>query len=120
MKTKLEKIDMSTNQLGNSDLSITPVGFGAWAIGGSGWEFGWGAQDDNESIAAIHSALDAGVNWTDTAALYVRRRRVAAIDLYKVNWPDPDDEIEEGWGTMAALQREGRVRHIGVSNFNVE
>src|SRR5437016_1186989 len=61
---------MKTRQLGNSDLYITPVGFGAWAIGGSGWEFAWGAQDDRESVAAIREALDAGVNWIDTAAVY--------------------------------------------------
>jgi len=61
---------MVTKQLGNSDLHITPIGFGAWAIGGAGWEFSWGRQDDNESIAAIKSALDAGINWIDTAAVY--------------------------------------------------
>jgi aryl-alcohol dehydrogenase-like predicted oxidoreductase len=162
---------MHTIQLGNSDLFITPVGFGAWAIGGSGWEFAWGAQDDNDSVAAIHEALGAGVNWIDTAAVYglghseevvaralhgmnnrpyvftkcsmvwdehrqighslkadsirreceasLRRLRVDAIDLYQVHWPDPDDEIEEGWATMAALKKEGKVRHIGVSNFDV-
>ena len=61
---------MKTKQLGNSDLYITPIGFGAWAIGGSGWEFAWGGQDDSDSIAAIHEALDAGINWIDTAAVY--------------------------------------------------
>jgi aryl-alcohol dehydrogenase-like predicted oxidoreductase len=157
--------------LGNSDLFITPIGFGAWAIGGGGWEFAWGAQDDSDSIAAIHEALDAGINWIDTAAVYglghseevvaralqgvthgpylftkcsmvwnehreighslkadsvrreceasLRRLRVEAIDLYQVHWPDPDADIEEGWATLAALKREGKVRHIGVSNFNV-
>lgn len=55
--------------LGSSDLSITPVGFGAWAIGGE-WQFGWGPQDDGESAAAINRALDLGVNWIDTAAVY--------------------------------------------------
>ena len=54
---------MKTNQLGNSDLFITPIGFGAWAIGGSGWEFAWGSQDDRDSVAAIHEAMDAGINW---------------------------------------------------------
>jgi aryl-alcohol dehydrogenase-like predicted oxidoreductase len=162
---------MNTKRLGNSDLYITPVGFGAWAIGGSGWEFAWGAQDDDESIAAIRAALNSGVNWIDTAAVYglghseevvaralagvrerpyvftkcsmvwdeerkighslkaesirreceasLRRLRVDAIDLYQIHWPIPDDEIEEGWAAMAALQREGKVRHIGVSNFHV-
>ena len=61
---------MQTKQLGNSDLDITPIGFGAWAIGGSGWEFGWGDQDDKASVAAIHRALELGVNWIDTAAVY--------------------------------------------------
>ena len=61
---------MDTKQLGTSELQITPIGFGAWAIGGSDWEFSWGSQDDEESIAAIHAALDAGVNWIDTAAVY--------------------------------------------------
>jgi aryl-alcohol dehydrogenase-like predicted oxidoreductase len=162
---------MVTKRLGNSDLFITPIGFGAWAIGGAGWEFAWGAQDDSDSIAAIHEALDAGVNWIDTAAVYglghseevvarvlegmnnrpyvftkcsmvwdehreighslkaesirreceasLRRLRVEAIDLYQVHWPDPDEDIEEGWATLAALKQEGKVRHIGVSNFNV-
>src|SRR6266853_6296618 len=61
---------MQTRKFGNSDLHITPVGYGAWAIGGSGWQFAWGAQDDNESIAAIHRSLELGVNWIDTAAVY--------------------------------------------------
>ncbi len=162
---------MRTKRLGNSDLFITPIGFGAWAIGGAGWEFAWGGQDDRESIAAIHEALDNGINWIDTAAVYglghseqvvaraldgmskrpyvftkcsmvwnerreighslkadsirreceasLRRLRVEAIDLYQIHWPDPDEEIEEGWATLAALKREGKVRHVGVSNFNV-
>ena len=61
---------MFTKQLGRSDLRITSVGFGSWAIGGSGWEFAWGSQDDADSIATIRSALDAGMNWIDTAAVY--------------------------------------------------
>src|SRR6266699_737103 len=61
---------METQKLGNSDVRITPVGFGAWALGGSGWEFAWGPQDDADSIAAIHRALELGVNWIDTAAVY--------------------------------------------------
>jgi aryl-alcohol dehydrogenase-like predicted oxidoreductase len=162
---------MKAKRLGNSDLFITPIGFGAWAIGGSGWEFAWGAQDDNESIAAIWEGLNAGVNWIDTAAVYglghseevvaralegmsnrpyvftkcsmvwderrqighslnaesirreceasLRRLRVDALDLYQIHWPDPDEDIEEGWATMAKLKEEGKVRNIGVSNFNV-
>src|SRR6202011_6093587 len=171
MITKVDSRDMNMNQLGNSDLFITPIGFGAWAIGGSGWEFGWGAQDDSDSIAAIREALDAGINWIDTAAVYglghseevvaralegmnnrpyvftkcsmvwdknrqighslkadsirreceasLRRLRLDAIDLYQVHWPDPDRDIEEGWATLAKLKEEGKVRNIGVSNFNV-
>ena len=61
---------MKTRPLGNSDLHITPIGFGAWAIGGGEWQFGWGDQDDRESIAAIHRALELGINWIDTAAVY--------------------------------------------------
>jgi aryl-alcohol dehydrogenase-like predicted oxidoreductase len=162
---------MKTKPLGNSDIFITPIGFGAWAIGGSGWEFAWGGQDDSDSIAAIHEALDAGVNWIDTAAVYglghseevvaralsgishrpyvftkcsmtwdeqrqighslkgasirreceasLRRLGVDAIDLYQIHWPNPDEDIEEGWATMAKLKEEGKVRHIGVSNFDV-
>jgi aryl-alcohol dehydrogenase-like predicted oxidoreductase len=161
---------MNTRQLGNSDLHITPIGFGAWAIGGSGWEFAWGAQDDNDSVAAIREALDNGVNWIDTAAVYglghseevvaralegmgnrpyvftkcsqvwdeerqishslkaesirreceasLRRLKVDALDLYQVHWPLPDEEIEEGWAAMAKLREEGKVRNIGVSNFD--
>jgi aryl-alcohol dehydrogenase-like predicted oxidoreductase len=161
---------METTQLGTSDLHITPIGFGSWAIGGGGWEFAWGSQNDNESIAAIHEALNLGINWIDTAAVYglghseeivaralegvshrpyvftkcsmvwndnreighslkadsirreceasLRRLKVDVIDLYQIHWPDPDEQIEEGWATMAALQKEGKVRNIGVSNFS--
>ena len=159
----------STKQLGNSDLQLTAIGFGAWAIGGGDWQFAWGPQEDKESIEAIHRALDAGVNWIDTAAVYglghseevvgsalksasakpyiftkcamtwgedrkivqtlkkirqevegsLRRLGVDVIDLYQIHWPVPDEEIEAGWTTMAELQREGKVRYIGVSNFNV-
>jgi aryl-alcohol dehydrogenase-like predicted oxidoreductase len=56
--------------LGSSGLDITPVGFGAWAIGGGGWSFGWGPQDDAASLAAMRRALELGINWIDTAAVY--------------------------------------------------
>ncbi len=157
-------------KLGNSDLEITPLGVGAWAMGGSGWAFSWGEQDDNDSIGAIRAALDAGINWIDTAAVYglghseevvakalegiskrpyvftkcerrwdenrkifpslkadsirkecedsLRRLKLDTIDLYQIHWPDPDQDIEEGWTEMARLQQEGKVRWIGVSNFN--
>lgn len=61
---------MQTRQLGNSDLHLTPIGFGAWAIGGGDWAYAWGPQDDSDSIAAIHRAIDLGINWIDTAAVY--------------------------------------------------
>jgi aryl-alcohol dehydrogenase-like predicted oxidoreductase len=165
------KTGMKTKQLGNSDLFITPVGFGAWAIGGDGWEFGWGEQDDKASVAAIHRALELGANWIDTAAVYgmghseqvvayalrtwsgprpyvftkcglrwdeqgyvhrslsaksirsecedsLRRLNVDVIDLYQIHWPTED--LEEGVNAMARLQKEGKVRWIVVSNFDVE
>ena len=171
MKTNFDRGDMTMNRLGRSDLFITPIGFGAWAIGGSGWEFGWGEQDDQASIAAIHRALALGVNWIDTAAVYgmghseevvaaalktwagpppyvftkcglrwdeqgyvhrslqaesirrecedsLRRLNVDVIDLYQMHWPTED--LEEGWSAMVQLQKEGKVRWIGVSNFNVD
>jgi aryl-alcohol dehydrogenase-like predicted oxidoreductase len=163
---------LKTAALGETGLEITRVGFGAWAIGGGGWEFGWGPQDDDESIAAIHRALELGVNWIDTAAAYgfghseqivgralrglskrphvftkaslvegpgrtvvnslkrdsilreahasLERLGVDAIDLYQIHWPIPDEDIEEGWTTLAELKGQRLVRHIGVSNFGVE
>ena len=153
-------------------MALTPIGFGAWAIGGGDWQYSWGPQDDNESIAAIHRALELGINWIDTAAVYglghseeivakalksaghrpyvftkcslrwrddrsiynslkadsvaeelhasLRRLGVETIDLYQVHWPNPEAEIEEGWEALARLQEQGKIRWIGVSNFNVE
>src|SRR6185369_819528 len=69
IKIEQEKF-MQTRKLGNSDLEITIIGFGAWAIGGGNWEASWGPQDDNESVSAIQRALDLGMNWIDTAAVY--------------------------------------------------
>jgi aryl-alcohol dehydrogenase-like predicted oxidoreductase len=163
---------MELKTLGNSDLHITPLGIGAWAMGGAGWKFSWGDQDDADSVGAIRAAMDAGFNWIDTAAVYglghseevvgeavrglskkpliftkcernwdenrqifpclkaaairkecensLRRLGVDVIDLYQVHWPDPDEDIEEGWTEMARLKAEGKVRWIGVSNFNVD
>jgi aryl-alcohol dehydrogenase-like predicted oxidoreductase len=163
---------MQTRQLGNTDLKITPVGFGSWAIGGGDWEFAWGPQDEREAIEAIERAVDLGMNWIDTAAVYglgrseelvgqavrgmtrkpyiftkcsmiwdekrqihrslkadsvrreceasLRRLGVDVIDLYQIHWPNPDAEIEEGWETLARLKEEGKIRHIGVSNFDVD
>jgi aryl-alcohol dehydrogenase-like predicted oxidoreductase len=161
---------MQTRKLGNGDLEITPIGVGAWAMGGGGWAFGWGPQDDEDSISAIRAAVDAGINWIDTAAVYglghseevvaralagmsnkplvftkcariwgedrvigkslkrdsvrreceasLRRLKVDVIDLYQVHWPEPDEDIEEGWAELTKLKQEGKVRWIGVSNFN--
>src|ERR1017187_5088625 len=61
---------MNLRKLGQSDLNITPIGIGAWAIGGGKWEFAWGAQDDAESVVAIRAGLERGINWIDTAAVY--------------------------------------------------
>ena len=162
---------MEKRRLGNSDLDITVLGIGAWAMGGGNWKFGWGPQDDAESIAAVHTALEGGVNWIDTAAVYglghaevvvgkavkdlaekpllftkcarvwnesreigkrlkrdsviseceasLRRMQVDVIDLYQIHWPEPDEDIEEGWEACAQLQKAGKVRWIGVSNFSV-
>lgn len=162
---------MEQRTLGNSDLSITVLGIGAWAMGGGNWKFGWGPQDDADSVAAIHTALDAGVNWIDTAAIYglghaeevvgravkdlpqkpmlftkcarvwneqheigkvlkrdsviqeceqsLRRLQVDVIDLYQIHWPEPDEDIEEGWEACAQLKAQGKVRWIGISNFSV-
>src|SRR5690349_4923408 len=66
----LSTVTNRVRELGNSDLEITPLGIGAWAMGGPGWAFAWGHQDDKNSAAAIRAALDAGINWIDTAAIY--------------------------------------------------
>src|SRR5439155_3259165 len=71
-RSSIMRTTLPTRQLGTTDLNITRVGFGAWAVGGGGWAFGWGPQDDNESIAAMNHALDLGVNWIDTAGVYGR------------------------------------------------
>jgi aryl-alcohol dehydrogenase-like predicted oxidoreductase len=165
---------MDTKKLGNSDLDITTIGFGAWAIGGLGYEFSWGPQDDQDSLDAIHCALDLGINWIDTAPGYgkghseeiiakaiagwsgpkpyvftkcglrwdeqgkisknlsaesirnecedsLRRLEVDTIDLLQIHWPtETMEDIDEAWGMLARLQKEGKVRWIGVSNFDVQ
>ncbi len=80
---------MQTRKLGNSDLNITPVGYGAWAVGGSGWQFAWGSQDDNDSIAAIHRALEIGVNWIDTAAVYGLGHSEEVVARALKSWQGP-------------------------------
>jgi len=80
---------MHTRKLGHSDLYITPVGFGAWAIGGSGWKYAWGPQDDTDSIAAIHRALELGVNWIDTAAVYGMGHSEEVVARALASWSGP-------------------------------
>jgi len=168
----MQTTQLKTTPLGATGLEITRIGFGAWAIGGGGWEFGWGPQEDDESVAAIHRALEQGINWIDTAAAYgfghserivgraleglaerpyvftkgsllegpggrvihslrrdslireaeasLQRLGLDAIDLYQIHWPDPAADVEEGWAALAELKDRGLVRHIGVSNFDVE
>ncbi len=164
---------MQTRKLGSSDLELTVIGFGSWAIGGGDWKFGWGDQDDREAVEAIKTAVELGINWIDTAAVYgggkseelvgtalkelgpskrpivatkcgrvmrdrdtidkvLKRESVIAeceaslhrlgidcIDLYQLHWPEPDEDIEEGWAALVELKRQGKVREIGVSNHNV-
>lgn len=169
---------MNLRTLGQSDLKITPIGIGAWAIGGGQWQFAWGPQDDNQSVAAIRAGLDCGVNWIDTAAVYglghsetvvgrvvrelrirpyiftkcslvwdqsgkishnlqaasirreaeasLKRLGIDAIDLYQIHWPalsgrpesDSPGTIEEAVRTLAQLKDQGKIRYIGVSNFD--
>jgi aryl-alcohol dehydrogenase-like predicted oxidoreductase len=164
---------LETRAFGKTGLEITPIGFGSWALGGSGWRAAWGPQDDDEAVGAIRRAVELGMNWIDTAAAYglghseelvaqalkgvpendrpyvftksslvwdeegeihnvlkkdsvkrecedsLRRLQTDVIDLYQIHWPNPDEDLEEGWSAMAELKEEGKVRHIGVSNFNV-
>ena len=164
---------MQTRKLGYTDLHLTTVGVGAWAIGGGGWKFSWGNQDDNDSVATLLRAVDMGVNWIDTAPVYgtghseevvgvalkqlgarprpivatkcgrswnekrepfasldaavirkeiddsLRRLDVEVIDLYQMHWPQPEEKIEEAWGAMAEGVKAGKLRYIGVCNYNV-
>jgi aryl-alcohol dehydrogenase-like predicted oxidoreductase len=166
------EITLPSRPLGRSELRLTRIGLGTWAMGGDGWAFAWGPQDDGASLKAIHRALDCGINWIDTAAVYglghaeeivgqaikerrkdlvvatkcgrvwdpatrqigkrltaksvkdeaeasLRRLNLDVIDLYQIHWPEPDEEIEEGWDAVADLIRAGKVRYGGVSNFNL-
>ena len=169
--------ELPKRQLGTTSMHITRVGFGAWAIGGPDWVAGWGPQDDEKSIAAIRRAVELGINWIDTAAIYglghseevvrralegippsrrpyiftkcglvwdendrraaprqigaaasirrelegsLRRLGVDCIDLYQMHWPPRDGTpIEEYWGTLLDLKREGKIRAAGLSNHRV-
>ncbi|MFQ5794344.1 MAG: aldo/keto reductase [Candidatus Bipolaricaulia bacterium] len=170
--TRQRRQMMRTRKLGWTDLNLSTIGLGTWAIGGGDWEFGWGPQDDQESIATIRRTLELGINWIDTAPAYglghseevvgkaikglkdkpiiatkcglvwdqdgeifnrlkqasirseveasLRRLQIDVIDLYQIHWPDPDEDVEEAWGTIADLVKEGKVRYAGASNFSVE
>jgi len=80
---------MQTKRLGNSDLEITSIGIGAWAMGGGGWAFAWGPQDDNASIEAIHTTLEGGVNWIDTAAVYGLGHSEEVVARALAEWKGP-------------------------------
>jgi aryl-alcohol dehydrogenase-like predicted oxidoreductase len=164
---------MKTKQLGKTQLELTRIGLGTWAIGGGDWKFGWGDQNEQEAIDSIVEAIDHGINWIDTAAVYgggisetivgkalkvlgparrpivatkcgrvmrdaetidkvlkrdsviaeceasLRRLDIDCIDLYQLHWPEPDEDIEEGWSALVELKQQGKVREIGVSNHNV-
>jgi aryl-alcohol dehydrogenase-like predicted oxidoreductase len=167
---------LPTRRLGTGGPEITTVGFGAWAVGGGGWAFAWGPQDDAQSVAAIRHAVARGINWIDTAAVYgyghseeivgraiadvpaadrplvftkcglrwddadpmrqpvrdssparvrrecedsLRRLGVEAIDLYQFHWPDQGGTpLEDSWGEMLKLVKEGKVRWAGMSNYD--
>lgn len=162
---------MNKRKLGNCDMFITTTGLGTWAIGGTGYNYSWGLQDDTDSIETIKLAIELGINWIDTAPAYglghsekivgqaikqmkekpliftklgkswdkngvlgdglsgktvrteteqsLMRLGVERIDLMQIHWPRPDTEIESAWEQMAKLVDEGKIRAIGVSNFNV-
>jgi len=161
---------MQKRQLGDTELNLTTIGLGTWAMGGP-WQFGWGPQDNDEAIGAILTALDKGISWIDTAPVYglghseeligkilkqtsqkpfiatkcgllwnekkekvhylkkesirkechesLKRLGVEVIDLYYMHWPQPEEDVEEAWEEMAKLADEGKVRYLGVSNFNI-
>jgi aryl-alcohol dehydrogenase-like predicted oxidoreductase len=169
---------LPTHPLGRTGMQISRTGFGSWAVGGGGWAYGWGPQDDSASLATMRHAVERGVNWIDTAAVYglghsekivglvlreipeaqrpyiftkcglvwnthdrmreprriltpasirkevessLRRLGIERIDLYQFHWPDDSGTpVEDSWATMAALVEEGKVRAIGVSNFDVD
>ena len=170
-------MSLPSRSLGTSGLDITTVGLGAWAIGGGGWAFGWGPQDDADSLATMRHALELGINWIDTAAVYglghseavvgrllrelpardrplvftkcglvwdeqhpmtqarrvlepkslraeleasLRRLGVERIDLYQFHWPDESGvAVEDSWAAMTRFVEEGKVRAVGVCNFDV-
>lgn len=162
---------METRKLGKNGPELTVIGLGAWAIGGA-WKWGWGPSDDDESVRTIRRALDLGINWIDTAAVYglghseeivaqavenhrreviiatkcglvwdehgkvwndispasirreieasLRRLRTDYIDLYQIHWPNANQSEADAWRELVKLQKEGKTRWIGVSNFNAQ
>ena len=164
---------MQYRTLDSSGMKFSVIGLGTWAIGGGDWKFGWGDQDEQEAIDTMVRAVESGINWIDTAAIYgegrseilvakamqkipaadrpfiatkcgrvaigngeiakslrrdsviaeceasLKRLQTDCIDLYQLHWPEPDEEVEEGWQTLVDLKALGKVRHIGVSNFSV-
>lgn len=164
---------MQKRKLGWTQLELTTIGLGTWAAGGAGWKFSWGPQDDNDTVKCVHEAIDAGINWIDTAAVYglghseevvgraikgkrnklviatkcerkwnadgssiygvlkkesikqecedsLRRLGVDVIDLYQIHWPQPEEDILEGWQAIQDLIKAGKIRYAGVSNFSTE
>jgi aryl-alcohol dehydrogenase-like predicted oxidoreductase len=163
---------MIINQLGKTDIRLSSIGLGTWAIGGGGYGFGWGPQDDKQSIDTIHRAIDLGINWIDTAPVYglghseeivgqaikgkrdkliistkcgivwgedrnidfnldkdsvraevdqsLKRLKIDVIDLYQIHKPNPVEKIQEAWGVLADLVKEGKIRYAGVSSFSLE
>ncbi|MBM7567438.1 aldo/keto reductase [Paenibacillus sacheonensis] len=163
---------MQYRKLGKNGPIISVIGFGSWAIGGAGWASAWGSQDDDQSIESIRAALDAGVTFYDTAAVYglghseevlgqalrgdrdrviiatkcglvwdesgsvtrsgaydsvireaeasLKRLGTDVIDLYQVHWPDSEVPAEETMRAMDKLVQDGKVRYVGVSNYNAE
>jgi aryl-alcohol dehydrogenase-like predicted oxidoreductase len=163
-------MEMNKRQLGKDGPMLSEIGLGAWAIGGA-WEWGWGPQQDKDSIATIQKALELGINWIDTAPVYglghsekivsqaierkrhevfiatkcglvwnelgkvrnnnrpdsipqqaedsLRRLNTDHIDLYQIHWPDSRTPVDESWEAMVKLKEQGKVRFIGVSNFEV-
>jgi len=163
---------MRKNKLGWTDLEISNIGLGTWAIGGDSWQYGWGPQDDKDSVDTIEKAIASGINWIDTAPAYglghaeelvadaiktagtkpiiatkcgltwnderliietlkkesvrreveesLKRLRVDVIDLYQIHWPSPVNEIEEAWGEIRKIIKEGKIRYAGVCNFTLK
>ena len=103
---------MQTRTLGNSDLNITRVGYGAWAVGGSGWQFAWGGQDDDDSIAAIHSALELGVNWIDTPAVYGLGHSEEVVARALKSWSGPRPYIFTKCGLRWDDKGKGEVQKV--------